>query len=87
MSSHTQNHLTTVLVHEAWADGSSWNKVTTELQRRGFRVVTAQLPLTSLADDVTTLRRVLRSQDPPVVLVVTPMAVRSLPLRPPAIPR
>jgi pimeloyl-ACP methyl ester carboxylesterase len=57
-----------VLVHGAWADGSSWNKVTAELQRRGFEVVAAQLPLTSLSDDVTALRRVLHSQDAPVVL-------------------
>jgi pimeloyl-ACP methyl ester carboxylesterase len=41
----------------------------TELQRRGFKVVAAQLPLTSLSDDVTVLRRVLHSQDAPVVLV------------------
>ena len=69
MSSHTQNKVTAVLVHGAWADGSSWNKVTTELQRRGFKVVAAQLPLTSLTDDATALRRVLRRQDTPVVLV------------------
>jgi pimeloyl-ACP methyl ester carboxylesterase len=69
MSSHRQDNVTTVLVHGAWADGSSWNKVTTELQRRGFKVVAAQLPLTSLTDDVTALRRVLRNQDAPVVLV------------------
>jgi len=69
MPSHTPSNVTTVLVHGAWADGSSWNKVTTELQRRGFKVVATQLPLTSLSDDVTALRRVLRSQDAPVVLV------------------
>ena len=40
------------LVHGAWADGSSWNKVTRDLQARGFRVVAAQLPLTSLSEDV-----------------------------------
>ena len=69
MLSHTQNKVTAVLVHRTWADGSSWNKVTTELQRRGFKVVAAQLPLTSLTDDATALRRVLRPQDTPVVLV------------------
>jgi pimeloyl-ACP methyl ester carboxylesterase len=66
---HTHDKLTVVLVHGAWADGSSWNKVSTELQRRGFKVVAAQLPLTSLSDDVTALRRVLRRQDAPIVLV------------------
>jgi pimeloyl-ACP methyl ester carboxylesterase len=69
MSSLKRNNVTAVLVHAAWADGSSWNKVTSKLQRQGYNVVAAQLPLTSLSDDVTALRRVLRSQDGPVVLV------------------
>src|SRR4029077_3842340 len=47
---------TVVLVHAAWADGSSWNKVTGELQREGFNVVAAQIPLTSLTDDVAVLQ-------------------------------
>jgi hypothetical protein len=51
----------------AWADGSSWNKVTRELQRQGFKVVAAQIPMTSLSDDVTALRRALCSQDGPVL--------------------
>ena len=38
-----------VLVHGAWADGSSWSRVIPLLQARGFNVVAAQLPLTSLA--------------------------------------
>ena len=59
---------TVVLVHAAWADGSSWNKVTEELQRRGFNVVAAQIPLTSFSDDVAVLRKVLRRHDGPVVL-------------------
>ncbi|HKW65347.1 MAG TPA: alpha/beta hydrolase [Candidatus Acidoferrum sp.] len=59
---------TVILVHAAWADGSSWNKVTEELQRRGFNVVAAQIPLTSFSDDVTVLRKVLLRQDGPVVL-------------------
>ena len=50
---------TVVLVHTAWADGSSWNKVTEQLQRRGFNVVAAQIPLTSFSDDVVVLRKVL----------------------------
>src|SRR5260370_31823926 len=68
MASLKQNNVTAVLVHAAWADGSSWNKVTSELQRQGFKVVAAQIPMTSLSDDVMALRRVLRSQDGPVVL-------------------
>jgi len=59
---------TVVLVHAAWADGSSWNKVTEELQRKGFKVVAAQIPLTSLTDDVAVLKRVFLQQKGPVVL-------------------
>jgi len=69
MSNERRNKTTAVLVHAAWADGSSWNKVTIELQRRGFNVVAAQIPLTSFSDVVAALRRVLRRQDGPVVLV------------------
>src|SRR6266850_5889689 len=59
---------TVVLVHGAWADGSSWNRVTQELQRKGFNVVAAQIPLTSFSDDVAVLRKVLLKQEGPVVL-------------------
>jgi pimeloyl-ACP methyl ester carboxylesterase len=68
MSNHEQQNITAVLVHAAWADGSSWSKVTAQLQHRGFHVVAAQIPLTSLSDDVEALRRVLRTQDGPVIL-------------------
>jgi len=64
----TKPDVTVVLVHAAWADGSSWNKVTEELQRRGFSVVAAQIPLTSFSDDVSVLRKVLLRQEAPVVL-------------------
>ena len=60
---------TVVLVHAAWADSSSWNKVTEELQRKGFEVVAAQIPLTSFADDVTVLKKVLLREKGPIVLV------------------
>jgi pimeloyl-ACP methyl ester carboxylesterase len=59
---------TVVLVHAAWADGSSWNKVIEELQRKGFNVVAAQIPLTSFSDDVGVLRKVLLRQEGPVIL-------------------
>ena len=58
-----------ILVHGAWADGSSWNKVTRDLQARGFRVVSAQLPLTSLSEDVAAVRRYIARENGPVVLV------------------
>jgi len=41
-----------VIVHGAWADGSSWAKVIPLLQAKGLHVVAVQNPLTSLADDV-----------------------------------
>ncbi len=49
-----------LLVHGAFADGSSWNAVTERLQNKGYNVVASQIPLTSLADDVATVRRDLR---------------------------
>jgi len=58
-----------VLVHGAFADGSGWNKVIPLLQARGLNVVSVQIPLTSLADDVAATRRVLDAQEGPVVLV------------------
>lgn len=64
-----KTNATVVLVHAAWADGSSWNKVTEELQRKGFNVVAAQIPLTSFRDDVEVLRKVLLRQEGPLVLV------------------
>jgi pimeloyl-ACP methyl ester carboxylesterase len=60
---------TAVLVHAAWFDGSSWNKVIAELTRRGYHAVAAQLPMTSLREDVAALRQLLRRQNGPVVLV------------------
>src|SRR5215475_5812694 len=69
MRSEKQTDITAVLVHAAWADGSSWNKVTIRLEAEGFRVVSAQIPLTSFSDDVAALRRVLRRQSGRVVLV------------------
>lgn len=58
-----------VLVHGAWADGTSWNKVISALKADGISVVAAPLPLTSLAEDVAALERTLERVDGPVVLV------------------
>jgi pimeloyl-ACP methyl ester carboxylesterase len=58
-----------VLVHGAWADGSSWSKVIGPLKAAGVKnVVAAPLPLTSLADDIAAVGRVLERVDGPVVL-------------------
>jgi pimeloyl-ACP methyl ester carboxylesterase len=58
-----------VLVHGAFADGSSWSKVASILQKKGYNVTAVQNPLTSFADDVATTRRALALQSGPVILV------------------
>src|SRR5437016_11065195 len=58
-----------VLVHGAYADGSSWSEVIPLLQRAGLNVTAVQNPLPSLADDVEATRRILALQDGPTVLV------------------
>jgi pimeloyl-ACP methyl ester carboxylesterase len=58
-----------VLVHGAYADGSSWSEVIPLLQRAGLTVTSVQNPLTSFADDVAATKRVLALQDGPTVLV------------------
>ncbi len=60
---------TAVLVHGAFADGSSWNKIIPLLQAQGLKVVAVQNPLTALADDVAFAKRVIDAQTGPVVLV------------------
>jgi pimeloyl-ACP methyl ester carboxylesterase len=57
-----------VLVHGAWADGSSWSGVIERLQADGYRVTAPQFPLTALADDVARLRQVLEFQNGPVIV-------------------
>jgi pimeloyl-ACP methyl ester carboxylesterase len=57
-----------VLVHGAWADGSSWAEVICPLRAKGLRVIAAPLPLTSLSDDVKALDRVLERTQGPVIL-------------------
>ena len=58
-----------VLVHGAFADGSSWSKVIPLLQAKGLHVVAVQNPLTSLADDVATTKRAIALLDGPIILV------------------
>lgn len=57
-----------ILVHGAFADGTSWGKVIPILESRGFHVVAVQNPLTSLADDVKATLRIVALQDGPVIL-------------------
>jgi pimeloyl-ACP methyl ester carboxylesterase len=58
-----------VLVHGAWADGSSWSEVIPLLQAAGLKVTAVQNPLTSLEDSVAATRRALALQEGPTVLV------------------
>src|SRR5215470_10555300 len=58
-----------VLVHGAFADGSSWARVIPILQAQGYSVTAVQNPLSSLADDVAATRRAIARQDGPVILV------------------
>ena len=58
-----------VLVHGAFADGSSWAKVIPLLQAKGYNVIAVQNPLTSLADDVAAAKPAIALMDGPVLLV------------------
>jgi pimeloyl-ACP methyl ester carboxylesterase len=58
-----------LLVHGAWADGSCWSKVLVLLKAKGYNATAAQIPLTSLADDIAVTRRLLSAQKGPTILV------------------
>jgi pimeloyl-ACP methyl ester carboxylesterase len=58
-----------VLVHGAWADGSSWSKIIPILKGKGLHAVAVQNPLSSIADDVASTNRLINAQDGPVLLV------------------
>src|SRR4051812_39623216 len=58
-----------VLVHGAFADGSSWARVIPLLEAKGLHVTAVQNPLFSLADDVAATKRAIANQDGPVILV------------------
>ena len=57
-----------VLVHGAWADGSSWSAVIEQLQAAGHEVTAPQFGMGALADDVARLRQVLNRQDGPTIV-------------------
>jgi pimeloyl-ACP methyl ester carboxylesterase len=67
--SESKERASVVLVHGAWADGSSWNDIIGPLLSQGLHVVAAPIPLTSLSHDVAALDRALERTDGPVVLV------------------
>ncbi|GGA63973.1 alpha/beta hydrolase [Edaphobacter acidisoli] len=62
-------NVTVIVIHGAWADGSSWEPVIRRLQQQGFNVVAAPIPLTSLSEDAAALRRtIVRTQGPVIVV-------------------
>jgi pimeloyl-ACP methyl ester carboxylesterase len=65
----SKGSISVVLVHGAWADGSSWNDIIGPLLSKGLNVLAAQIPLTSLSDDVAALNRAIERTHGPVVLV------------------
>jgi pimeloyl-ACP methyl ester carboxylesterase len=67
--SRSKERMSVVLVHGAWADGSSWNDVIGPLLSKGLNVLAAPIPLTSLSDDIAALDRALERTDGPAVLV------------------
>ena len=69
MNQSMQSLPNVVLVHGAWADGSSWSGVIEQLQRDRYSVMAPQFPMTSLADNVARLRQVLAEQPGPTLVV------------------
>lgn len=59
---------TVVVIHGAWADGSSWEPVIRRLQNEEFNVLAAPIPLTSLGDDTAALRRTIARTEGPVIV-------------------
>jgi pimeloyl-ACP methyl ester carboxylesterase len=60
---------TAVLVHGAFADGSSWQKVIPILQEAGLKVIAVQNPTDSLENDAAFTKRAIKEAEGPVVLV------------------
>src|SRR3984893_11563007 len=59
---------TIVVVHGAWADGSSWRAIIRPLQERGLNVIAAPIPLTSLSDDAAALKRTIARTKGPLIV-------------------
>jgi pimeloyl-ACP methyl ester carboxylesterase len=59
---------TVVVVHGAWADGSSWQAIIRPLEDRGLKVNAAPIPLTSLSNDAAALKRTIARTQGPVIV-------------------
>jgi pimeloyl-ACP methyl ester carboxylesterase len=66
--SESKRRASVVLVHGAWADGSSWNDIIGPLLSKGLNILAAPIPLTSLSDDIAALDRALERTDGPLLL-------------------
>jgi len=65
---HFSENAAVVVVHGAWADGSSWQEILRPLEERGLNVIAAPIPLTSLGDDAAALKRTIARTQGPVIL-------------------
>jgi pimeloyl-ACP methyl ester carboxylesterase len=63
-----QENATVVVVHGAWADGSSWQAILGILEDHGLNVIAAPIPLTSLSDDAAALNRTIARTRGPVIV-------------------
>jgi len=63
-----RSNVTIIVVHGAWADGSSWKDVILPLEHKGMQVLAAPIPLTSLADDTAALKRTVARTTGPVIV-------------------
>ena len=68
-TANPEKPVTVVLVHGAWANASSWDKVISLLPAKGQRVIAVPLPLTSLEDDLAATKRIVTDTEGPIVLV------------------
>jgi hypothetical protein len=68
---------TVLLIHGAWADGSSWSKIIPLLESKGLHVVAVQIPLTSFSDDVAATQRAMDLETGQYCSSVIPTAGRS----------
>src|SRR5258706_15947558 len=68
-SEPAEMNATVVLVHGAWADGSSWAHVITPLQSKGLRTTAAPGPPTALSDDAEALEQLMELTNGGVVYV------------------
>lgn len=64
-----QKNAIVVLVHGAWADGSSWGTVINSITDAGLSVICAPIPLTTLSDDIAAVKRVVAKIGGPILLV------------------